>query len=292
MKKYILLSLFLLSIIINSIIFANGDLNKISKIINFDNDLIGDASLTNDNKLFFLNLSNSNGHGQWVEWQKNGKTIKRIMNASGCKISPDGKYYSYLDLQDYKINIIDADDDEKINTFSTKRGANVQWTSDSKNLIIETSDNLTKIYKFNISTGVTEKILESEIFFSATTVINNNILYLLKDKTPDAPDSDCDIVRYNLLTKKFEVISFPFIKDLWIFDYFTVSPDEKIIVFQNCSLKDSAMYIISMDTLKVIDKIKLKGNVLLSGSSWSHDSSHFIFTATMKEIYKYTIPKY
>lgn len=289
MKKNILLSLFILSILINSIIFADGDLNKIPKIIEFDNGLLGDASLTNDNKLLILNLGNNKG--QWVEWHKNGKTIKRIENAGGCVYSPDGKNYAYLNLPDKKIYIKDTESDKIISIFVTKRGADFVWTYDSKSLIIGMHDKLTIIIKFNISTGVSEKIIESDIYFSATTVINNDKIYLLKDKTPDAPDSDCDIVRYNLLSKKFETISFSFIKELWIFDYFTVSPDEKIIVFQNCSLKDSAMYIINLDTLKIIDKIKLKGNIQLSDFSWSQDSSHFIFTATRKEIYKYTIPK-
>lgn len=81
------------------------------------------------------------------------------------------------------------------------------------------------------------------------------------------------------------------IPKLWIFDYYTVSPNGKIIVFQNCHNEDSAMYIINLENSKIIDRVPAPYGQL-ANYSWKPDSSYFVFTTDMKAVYKYTIPKY
>ena len=74
-------------------------------------------------------------------------------------------------------------------------------------------------------------------------------LYLLKDQMESA-GSPCDIVKYNLVTKTFQLIKMPNEK-IAAFDYFTISPNEQVEIFQCGTL----LYVIDLTKNSIIDKI-------------------------------------
>jgi hypothetical protein len=292
MKKFLLVSILLITITLGwfTVINCNTKM-QLEKIIEFDKDLYGYATLTNSD-LMFWNLSNGKGK-RWVEWKRGGKTLKRIDNAGGCKCSLDGKYYAYLNLSDErnKAICINNDNNETIAVFELgKYGADFFWAFNSKYLFIKKRENNSEtiLYKYNIFEKTSEKILDLSIYFAPVIVEDEKVIYLLKIKD----NTESDIVRYDLSNKKFKTLSFPSIPKLWIFDYYTVSPNGKILVFQNCHNEDSAMYIINLENSKIIDRVSVPEGGLISDYSWKPDSSHFVFTTDMKVVYKYTIPKY
>ena len=146
------------------------------------------------------------------------------------------------------------------------------------------------IYKYNIFEKTSEKIFEAN-YFTPVIVEDENIIYFLKYNTSDNFDPGSDIVRYDLINKKFEKLSFPSIKKLWIFDDYTVSPNGKIVAFQNCHQEDSALYVINLENSKIIDRVPFSYGQL-TNYYWKPDSSYFVFTPDSKVFYKYTIPKY
>jgi Tol biopolymer transport system component len=147
------------------------------------------------------------------------------------------------------------------------------------------------INKYNIFKKTIEKIFEG-IYFNPVMAEDENTIYFLKYNTSDYFDPGSDIVRYDLTNKKFEKLNFSSIQKLWIYDDYTVSPNGKIVVFQNCHQEDSALYVIDLENLKVIDRVPVSNGDLLSNYSWKPDSSFCIFTSDSKVFYKYTIPKY
>ena len=100
-----------------------------------------------------------------------------------------------------------------------------------------------------------------------------------------------EIYRYDLTNKKFTKIPLP--NDLDVTTDFTISPDEKVIIFNNIFDGNRYMYVIDRATLKIVDKVETPQEAAPEFAySWKADSSYVIFTMDYKEIYKYTIPNY
>ena len=151
------------------------------------------------------------------------------------------------------------------------------------------------IYNYNISTGIKKEILQSSVFFNPIPVKNENIIYLLKNINDDPSDPlpSCEVYRYDLANKSFSKIALPNIKNFDITTDFTISPNEKVIIFNNIFDGNRYMYVIDKETLKIIDKVETPQEAAPEFAySWKSDSSYVIFTMDYKEIYKYTIPKY
>jgi hypothetical protein len=164
------------------------------------------------------------------------------------------------------------------------------WSYDSKKIYFceQAEGNIT--YCFEIEKGIKKRILISKrVYFHPLTVLNENILFFLENTIPDEAGAICNIVKYNLLSKKFEKIKLPKIEDLNIFQAYTISPNGKIALFENTT--DGFIYVVDISKIYIIDKIELAMNSSPEAFSWSLDSSYVTFTMTWKEIYKYTIPK-
>lgn len=291
MKKLFLASALFVAITLGWFIFVRSQNEiKAEKIIEFNDNQSGYVTLTNSD-LIILNLFGEENK-RWVEWNRGGNTFKRVDNIIGCKYSPDGKYYAYFNLSDETINIRN-NNDETIATIETdEHNRSFFWAYNSTHLLIEKYENNTNVInKYNIFEKTIEKIFEAN-YFNPVMVEDENIIYFLKYNTSDYFDPGSDIVRYDLINKKFEKLSFPSIQKLWIFDNYTVSPNGKIIVFQNCHNEDSAMYIINLENSKVIDRVPVPEGGLISNYSWKPDGSFFVFTTDLRVVYKYTIPKY
>ena len=291
MKKFLLVSILLLTITLSWFTVTNCKTKvKLEKIIKFEENISGYVTLTNSD-LIILNLFGEEDK-RWVEWNRGGKTFKRVDNIIGCKYSPDGKYYAYLNLSNKTINIKN-NNDETIATIETgEYNRSFFWAYNSTYLLIKRyENNTTVINKYNIFKKTIEKIFEG-IYFNPVMAEDENTIYFLKYNTSDYFDPGSDIVRYDLTNKKFEKLNFSSIQKLWIYDDYTVSPNGKIVVFQNCHQEDSALYVIDLENLKVIDRVPVPNGDLLSNYSWKPDSSFFIFTSDSKVFYKYTIPKY
>lgn len=161
-----------------------------------------------------------------------------------------------------------------------------EWTYDDK--CIYYFDSNYNLKRFNIYTGKTDYILKNKLLWTPRTVLNTNILYLLKN-IPDIKDSDYGkIVRLNLKTKKYEELSIP--ENDGIHWSYTISPNEKVVLY--CGYETKGVVVQDLRTRKIIDVIPMPKNTDEPLSySWRIDSSYVVFTFGGKVIVKYTLPK-
>jgi tetratricopeptide (TPR) repeat protein len=292
----------ILLILISSSMFCciiNGqDRLKIEKVLEFKGREGGFASVSSVDDTLLVSYSYSYpdiDKPGGIFWFRNGKKIKSLdnLNFYQVQISPDGNYYLYV--IDKVIHIKDKKD-SIITKISTKDYLeSVPWAWNSKTIYICEQGTLDKIFSYDISTKTKMEVLESQHhnqYFHPVAVKNNNVIYLLENKALDDPLPDCDIVQYDLLKKTFKTIKLPYIKNYSIYYDFTISPDEKIIIFNN--INDGYIYVIDNTKNKIIDKIptpeKSRVGQGRCSFSWKADSSYVIFTMDYKEIYKYTVP--
>jgi tetratricopeptide (TPR) repeat protein len=288
--RKITLLLFLISFIMFS--HVNGQNNtNLEKIVDFS-DNGGFPSLCSNDDSIIVNCFTSNS----VYWIKDGKKVKIMDYPAGginnaVNASPDGSNYSYILGDDIYINDKSNKTIVRIQIPHENYLDSVAWSYDSKNLyyceqIGTDSQIYSYIYSYNISTGAKQEVFKKKgKFQNLTTVKNSKVIYLLLDCSEDSTPPTCDIYRYDLITKELKKL--PDIDNI-TFD-FTISPDERVIMYENISTE--YIYVIDASRMKIIDKIKVpKGVYDIPPYSWKSDSSYVIFTMTKKEIYKYTIP--
>jgi len=263
--------------------------SRLEKLLTFDESEIGYASLSSTDDTLLVSYGYSFPDEQkpgTTFWVRNGKKIKSINNLDHTKISPDGNHYMYI--KNHVIYVNDKKDTtiRKISTLDMIRPG--EWSYDSKSFYFMDRD---YIYNYNISTGVKKVILLKKQYCKIITVKNNNVIYLLKDTNDDPIEPTREIYRYDILKKEFTQITLPKLKNFSVTDDFTISPDEKIIMFNNIFLGMKHLYVIDAINFKFIDELETPMNCRNDFDySWKTDSSYVIFTMDYKEIYKYTIP--
>ncbi len=257
----------------------------LEKIFEFPEEQMGYGSVNSTDDSLLITFYNFDEE-RWIFHQKNGVKIE---NASNGIFSPDGRYYVYE--KDNKLYICDKND-KLINSVSVNDiYYPVVWSYDSKGIYFCEQSEKTTAYYFDIIKETKKEILKSNnIYFRPISTKEENILYFLENTTPNEAESECHIVSFNLLTKRFERIKLPKIKELHIFQEYTISPNGQIILFEN--IADAFIYVVDVKENQILDKIKIEMNASVGGFSWKSDGSYVIFTMTQREIYKYTIPKY
>lgn len=287
MKRYIIL-LFVLVLLINIYQIINGQ-SLLEKVMVFKGENAGYASFNSKDGSLLINHS-SKGNKE-IYWYKDNKIIKRIPNVTLGLVSPSGDYYSYYNKTE-NILYIFKENSQLMNKFIIKNFNDSTWSYDSKYIYwCEYGKKDYIVHRINIFTGVNEHLLDSKrIYISPIATNDNDVLFLLESIHPKESDSDYNIVKYDLIKKKIEKVILPPIKDLFIFDSYTISPNGKIVVFEDAN--SGYVYIVDLVKVKIIDKITLPSNSSPGYYSWKNDSSYFIFNVTGQEIDKYIIPKY
>ena len=125
---------------------------------------------------------------------------------------------------------------------------------------------------------------ENNIYFHPVPVKDNNIIYVLKNNEPDGPAYDCSIAKVDIRTKEITDITLP-LKNYFLYDVFTVSPDGRFLIFQN---DDGYIYILDIENQTIVDKIKALKNTHANMFNWEIDGKYVIFTMTSKEMFKYS----
>lgn len=219
-----------------------------------------------------------------VYWYRKDKIVKKINGATFGMFSPDGKYYSYV--KDGAVHVFDMEDNllASLPLLGKRVLVSIRWSYDSKYIYVSEIEEKYYVYRFNLKTLEREEIINSEKrYYYPITVKNADILYLLRNKLPrSVAGIDCEIIRYDIQEKTFEQVKLPDIDNLHIYETFTVSPDERFIMF----LGSSEIHIIDQINMKEIDTIPL-GNEIFS---WDTESHYVLLTLTLKEVYKYIIP--
>ncbi|MCL6592140.1 MAG: hypothetical protein K6U80_19605 [Firmicutes bacterium] len=203
--------------------------------------------------------------------------------------SPDGNYYTYV--KNKELFCIFSKSGKSIKQIPIKGIVdNVSWSYDSKYVYFSTLKNEYLIHRFNVKSGEYEIILKSyKTYYHPVTVMDVNILYFLESKDPEGVEiDDCNIVRYYLKEKRFEKVRLPEIDKLWIANSFSVSPDNKYLIFED--FRTGLIHVVDLTTNKVIDSLSIPADIDTSIGfyCWKPDSSYVLFTVTLKEIYKYS----
>lgn len=285
--KYVFLVLLLLCLVCCA---SYGQENNLQKIFQLKENEIGFSSLCSKNNLLLISYYNNDDNSGGLYWFQNNKIIKSLQNIKRGEISPDGSHYSYV-LN--KVIYINDNKDFNIIKVPTQGYLDrVVWAYDSKTIYFcEEGKTFNKVYSFNIASKIKQEIISTkDQFFNPITVTNNRVIYLLQNIADESsPIPSCDIYQYDLMKKDFNKVLLPPIKNSTITYDFTVSPDEKIIMFSDISNKN--IYVIDKNKVTIIDKIKIPSDTLNKVVfSWKNDSSYVIFTTTGKEIYKYIPP--
>lgn len=281
-----LLSFCLIIIGLTGLSFAQNQGN-IKQIYTFPKEQLGWSSVNSkDDSLLVTVLTDQKC---WIYWFKDGKTLKKINNVQGGVSSPDCKYYYY---QDNGCNIKDKKD-SLINKFKGEEEIeSYQWSWDSKYIYISEFGldteieawKTNKIYRCDISNGNKELIFSQKFCFHPVVVNNPDVLYIMKN---NGGDNNYDIFKYHIKTKQLEKIKLP-LDNPQLYDEFTVSPDERIIVFADFSTR--TLYFVDLKSQKILNKKSLSFTSSPFKFYWKADSSYLLFTITSKEVYKYTVP--
>lgn len=218
-----------------------------------------------------------------VYWYRKDKMVKKINGATFGMFSPDGKYYSYV--KDGAVHVFDMKDNlvASLPLLGKRVLVSIRWSYDSKYLYVCEAEEDYFVYRFDLQKMMREMLITSSCYFYPIPIHNSDILYMLKDKLPpDIAGIDCEIVKYDIQRKTFEPVKLPDIDNLHIYDIFTVSPDEKIIMFRG----RGQMYVFDQENMIIIDKIQSGYEIF----AWDPESNYVLLTLTLKEVYKYIIP--
>lgn len=288
MKRIIIVILILFVIFAGST--TSGSAANRLNVITSSKEIYTNAYINSSDDSLLINQWYNNS-SLIMKWVKQNVTVKQIQGVYGT-ISPDGHYYTYT-----KNNMLYLfeENDRLINKFpwDIRLYPTMAWSWDSKFIYYSIGENYNTIYRIDANKGIREKI-SNDIYFNPVTVQDGNILFLLKDKDPNAVMSPSEVVKYNLTTKKAQIIKLPEIKDRYIHEDFTISPDGKILVFQN---NGAGIYVINIQTQKIIDQFDIfdiPGNNVVSSFSWKSDGSYLIFSSSSPSqgyrLYKYFPP--
>lgn len=297
MKRSVFLGVLLLYLFCTvSIVYGNTKSN-VEKIVSSDGRICITACLNGANDSMLISYSSDDGQQKGVYFYENNKKGKTIPDVSHGTISPNSKYFTYM--KNNQLMIFNAKGKLlkkvaiKLNELNMIE--KVFWSWDSQSIFVSVQDEGENIYRINPHTGKKEIIFKGDYYSMPVAVNNNNILYLLESKEKGAEPSDCNIVKYDIKTKKFQTVDLSFVKDLYIYDDFTISPNEKIIFVQSKGMT----FVIDICKKKIISKFILPGFSFpdlpeIGEYSWKADSSYLVFSCLVSQkygVYKYTVPQ-
>jgi len=264
---------------------ANGNPN-LSLIRKYEKEKVGFALLNNqDESLMYSEVTHIsiNKHIARVIWERNDGEWQYYDNASYAQFSPRGDYLSFYREQQLYVYTSSGTLLWRI-PIKTEM-YDYAWSYDSRSIFI--SENKLRehiLYRFDVVLGEKKEILKSEVFFYPVTVLNNNVLYLLRNKTPEDPMWECDIVRLNLESGEITPLKLP-IGDYTLYFSFSISPDETKVILPPDPIEQ--MYVLDLVENRVIDTFDLEQEPCFY--SWRLDGSYVI--VTMRHIYKYVFGK-
>jgi len=235
-------------------------------------------------EILMVTIYDNESKERGVYWYQKDKIIKKINGATFGMFSPDGKYYSFV--KDGAVHVFDMEDNllASLSLLGKRLLISKRWSYDSKYIYVCEVDEDYSIYRFNLQTLEREMLMNTREYFKPIPVKNATELYMLKDKLPpDISGIDCEIVKYDIQEKTFEPVKLPDIDNLHIYDIFTVSPDEKIIMFRG----RGQIYVIDQVNMKEIDRVPSGYEIF----AWDPESRYVLLTLTLKEVCKYTIPE-
>jgi|SRR5690554_6689262 len=289
MKKYILMIAFVL------LVFSGGVDEKILSRAQEGNEQLevlvevsGRKNIPDyasiNGEILMVTIYDNESKERGVYWYQKDKIIKKINGATFGMFSPDGKYYSFV--KDGAVHVFDMEDNllASLSLLGKRLLISKRWSYDSKYIYVCEVDEDYSIYRFNLQTLEREMLMNTREYFKPIPVKNATELYMLKDKLPpDISGIDCEIVKYDIQEKTFEPVKLPDIDNLHIYDIFTVSPDEKIIMFRG----RGQIYVIDQVNMKEIDRVPSGYEIF----AWDPESRYVLLTLTLKEVCKYTIPE-
>lgn len=247
------------------------------------------ASVNSKNDLLMFNIYNNDNDETGVYWYQNKKVVKKVEDAIFGMFSPDGEFYSYVKNEDiYVFNVNDR--------LITKLALPVKgilesiiWSYDSRYIYFCEVGEEYILHRLDLKTKSIEKVLSSKgYYFRPITVYDANVIYLLKNKEPEIAGADCEIVKYDITQKIFETVELPLVDGLHIFEEFTVSPDERIAIFDGAY---GNILVIDLIKVEIIDKIATPSDSFNLIFGWDPKGKYVLFTFTLKELFKYTIPE-
>lgn len=268
---------------------ANGNPN-LSLIRKYEKGKAGFAFLNNqDESLMYSEITRISLNNSFakVTWERNDGEWQYFDNALNARFSPRGDYLSfYRDSQLY----VYASSGTFLRRIPIKTVMyDYAWSYDSRYIFIS-EDKLGEhiLYRFDVVMGEKVEILKSEVYFYPVTVLNNNVLYLLRNKTPEDPMWECDIVKLSLESGEIMPLKLP-IGDYTLYFSFTISPDETKAILPPDPVEQ--MFVVDLVENRVIDTFDLEqeGGGDPNYYSWRLDGSYVI--VTMHHIYKYAFGK-
>jgi hypothetical protein len=271
---------------------VSGNEGVVEKILSSQYSVCG--CLNNKDDSMMVSYYSDDGQQTGIYYYKNNKKWNEIKGVSYGTISPNGKLFTYIKrdtlmLFDKKGKLF-----KKININSNNIDT-ITWSLDSKYLYISLFEDKTNLYRIDIAKGKNEKICSFDDCMKPVPLKNNNEFVWMQSKDPKAAASDCNLVKYNYISKKFNQVKIPLIKDLYIYEDFTISPNGKILMFQS----KKTIYVIDLVKQKIISKFTLPGFAFpelpdIGEYSWKSDSSYVVFSCLLSQhygIYKYTVPQ-
>ncbi len=282
---------FLLILFIIGLIGCNvNSESSLKQVMSFgDKENVSYVSLNNKNDTLFVSMFTKDEQNKtlfYANIYRDGKIVKTIQNATKAVFDVNGKFYAYIKEKTLYINDVQGKVINKIpvNDFIES----LSWTYDSRYIYLCEQGQKYIIYRIEIEKGTKEVVLESKkVYFHPIPVKDSNVIYLLENRYPGDVEPDCFIIKYDLSTKTFESVQIPI--SYSIYEDFSISSDAKIVAFLNMS--DAFIYIIDISKSKVLDKIKIPRFSHPNMYGWKVDGSYALFSFTLKDIYKYIIPK-
>lgn len=250
-----------------------------------------DDSIVVNSAQFDVKSREPDGAEKEVIWYKNQKETRKIKGAYFGTVSPDGKYYSFV--REGEMSIFN-DKDVAIGKIKMDIESidKIFWSLDSDYLYFSMFEDKTNIYRFNVHNKNKEQIFSKRDYMRPTLTTKGNEMYLMQNKKSDPYDHY--LVKYNLLTKKIEMVQLPLIKNLYLQNDVTVSPNGELAIISSKGI----IYLINLEKRVVIDqiqipKIKSEPTLLVGDFSWKKDGSYVVFSFGSSESYgvcKYYAP--
>ena len=289
MKRVFLITTLLALLFASPSLTAKSKLEKVHSFSNSLNISFMSLDIRSESPVVTLFDENEEPTRFKIYLLKKNQLIFRFNDVRAGTYSPDGNFYTYVKHRQM-FYVFDKNNKLLTQIPIDATVENVCWSYDSNYVYFSTLRKDYLIHRFNVKSGKYEVLLKSyKTYFHPVTVKDTSIIYLLENKDPESVEAyNCNIVRYYLKEKRFEKVRLPEIDKLWIANSFSVSPDNKYLIFED--FRTGLIHVVDLTTNKVIDSLSIPADIDTSIGfyCWKPDSSYVLFTVTLKEIYKYS----